>query len=152
MVDCCWLIIVTGIYCTLIVHDHNMSGAVQAVENWGSSHVSAKPEEENFCSLIFIRKGFPHFYAIAPVKMAVRLVFTAVHSAFTVSTSPAVLQLYLYLLLGCSVLSLTRKMLGEQCSSTCIFGGAIAPTAPPVPPPLHVVFTCLSIGWNDTTT
>ena len=24
VVDYCWLIIVTGIYCTLIVHDHNM--------------------------------------------------------------------------------------------------------------------------------
>ena len=44
--------------------------------------------------LIFIRKGFLHFYAIAPVKMAVRLVFAA--SVCSSSLSMLVLQLYLY--------------------------------------------------------
>ena len=69
------------------------SGVAEAVENLGEQIEQICEREENFCSLIFMRKGFSTL--LRELKWlfvwSLQTLFAAVHSVFTVSSK--VLQL-----------------------------------------------------------
>ena len=72
------------------------------------------------------------FHAFTRLKMAIRLVFAAVHSVFAVSSK--MLQLYLYCSLGCSVVSpYTRNLGGAVLPHRYLWGSNCSPcSAAPV--------------------